>query len=1071
MTEESRAEAAGTELNSREPENPNEPVKDETETLRREIESLRAECSFWREKYEKAVHSMRYRIGGEILQVRKKPHLILLWPWRLLKYLWRHRKRRPHSVPQTEGRMTDLHRRLIEAAADLPRSNGSGYYERSPLRFAIVTDEFMYNYYKDALNLQYVSPENYREVLGSGVDAFLYVSGWYGMQNKDWTESVQRERLPEVLRHARTLGIKIIFQTIEDPSNYEKFLPYARLSDYIFTSAEEKIGDYRRDTGNENVFLLRYGVNPLLHNPVGVGRDTEFGDTVFFAGSWYQKYPERCADARMLFDGVLQAGKRLLIADRNAGAGRTAFQYPEEYRRCIIPGIEHTLLQQAHKLFPWSLNLNSIKASATMCAMRVYEMQALGVPLLSNYSLSVANTFPNVFIAATKEEAAVRLTAMAPEAMLQYRICGIRNMMSACTVYDRLNEIFTQCGIQYSFVSKRVLVICTDERAKKDFAAQEYPHKTQCSQEEFECNGAQGYDFVALFGGGNRYGIYYLLDMINAFKYIDCVYVTKTDGTAYEYIEEMTNRFRTVFSTRKCSHADMLKESLHTEGFALDATELNGLAGTPDLKPSHEALGFYYGIDRLTEGLPVPNGSSYYRRSDCRLAIITDDLSFQTYRDAVNLIYIHPENYREVLDGGVDALLFVTCWQGLGGEWTGVRKPGEKQSRLFEIFDYAKARGIRVLFQSKEDPPYYDSYLEIAKRADVIFTSAAECVDDYMRDTGNPQVYALDYGVNPRIHNPLGCGGQKGYENTVLFAGSWYQRFAERCADAQMIFDGVLEAGKKLVIADRNYANPLKECNFPERYADYVVPAIPYEKLQQAHKLCGWAINLNSVKRSATMCAARTYELQALGCLLLSNDARAVRTLFPGVFIAENKEQVAQILDTVPEEKSKRRAEGIRAVMSGHTVYDKLNFMFEKAYLLYRFAQHGVIVACDEITDGIREDFDKQTYPKKLLLTAEECRGMNVQQRAAYPFLANFGGGCRYGQHYLTDLANGFKYTEAAFVCKKADKEYDYISSLQSPYTAMIDTRKADNSAFLSGGALEGNGLGIDLFEFYGTIK
>ena len=46
-----------------------------------------------------------------------------------------------------------------------------------PLNIAIVTDEFMFNYYNGAFeNLYYVNPDNYKLVFDNHkIDAFLYV--------------------------------------------------------------------------------------------------------------------------------------------------------------------------------------------------------------------------------------------------------------------------------------------------------------------------------------------------------------------------------------------------------------------------------------------------------------------------------------------------------------------------------------------------------------------------------------------------------------------------------------------------------------------------------------------------------------------------------------------------------------------------------------------------------------------------------------------------------------------------------------------------------------------------------
>ena len=46
-----------------------------------------------------------------------------------------------------------------------------------------------------------------------------------------------------------------------------------------------------------------------------------------------------------------------------------------------------------HRLFRWAINVNSVKYSETMFANRVYELQAMGNLLLTNYSMGVNNKF------------------------------------------------------------------------------------------------------------------------------------------------------------------------------------------------------------------------------------------------------------------------------------------------------------------------------------------------------------------------------------------------------------------------------------------------------------------------------------------------------------------------------------------------------------------------------------------------------------------------------------------------------------------------------------------------------
>ena len=130
--------------------------------------------------------------------------------------------------------------------ASIADSNGSGYYRKSKLRVGIITDSFMYNYYDGAVDLVYVTPKGYEEIIDSGIDALLYVSCWLGMREPD-SEGLYEYRpkravelVPQIFAFAKQRGIPCLFQTIEDPPSYKLYLPIAKAADVIITSAASR---------------------------------------------------------------------------------------------------------------------------------------------------------------------------------------------------------------------------------------------------------------------------------------------------------------------------------------------------------------------------------------------------------------------------------------------------------------------------------------------------------------------------------------------------------------------------------------------------------------------------------------------------------------------------------------------------------------------------------------------------------------------------------------------------------------------------------------------------------------
>ena len=445
--------------------------------------------------------------------------------------------------------------RGLETASSIHESNGSSYYGKASLRAGIVTDEFMYNYYKDALDFVYLSPEGYREAIDAGGLSFvLFVSCWHGLgDGTDYNSRDKRAKVRDIFDYARSKGIPTVFQTIEDPTNYEMFLPIAEKADVIFTSDVNMVERYRTDTGNRNVHVLEYGVNPLIHNPVGfLNRHFlmrgKFKDAVFFAGSWYKRYPVRCEDCATLLDGVLDwAFKDLIIADRNSALPaslRADYEYPDEYKPYCVDAIDHALLQRVHKMFDFNVSLSTVKDSDTMCAMRVYEMQALGCLMLSNYALSISSHFPSVFMVSQPREVDCILSGYTRQELINLQVEGIRRMFGSCTVYDRLNTVFDMAGLEYRFPEKAVAIICAPEaqrgEVEKLVAAQSFESIQLCDEARLWGEDRSRFGYVVYADADSLIDPHFVEDAVNAFKYTDCDYVNYGEGglrrSSYDYV-------------------------------------------------------------------------------------------------------------------------------------------------------------------------------------------------------------------------------------------------------------------------------------------------------------------------------------------------------------------------------------------------------------------------------------------------------------------------------------------------------------------------------------------------------
>ncbi|MBN8193756.1 glycosyltransferase [Bacillus sp. NTK074B] len=514
----------------------------------------------------------------------------------------------------------DLYEKVKPLLDQIPDSNGSKYFRHYDVRIGMIADEFLFQAYKGVGNVQYITRQNYSDYADQ-MDILIVASAWKGL-SEEWRglanpkNTKLRQELFHLMQEFRQKGAKIVFYSKEDPVNYDRFIDIAKECDYIFTTAAEKVEDYKVDCQNENVHVLEFGVNPLYHNPIGTRKHTKRNE-VLFAGSWYKKYQHRQEETRMLFDGVLDSGKDLKILDRNYELRNANYFFPKAYLPFIAPAFPHEDLQKLHKLFDWSLNLNSIKYSETMFANRVYELQAIGNLLISNYSVGINNKFPNVFLINDQKEVTEILNRYDEEEVYRQQSHGIRRVMSGETTFDRIEYMMQCIQMPYKKTNRSIAVVVkemTDE-IREVFDMQTYPHKTLYLEGDFTEEIKESTDMVTFFHPLRRYDEFYLEDMVNGFKYTDSDYVTKdsywngesfVEGIEHDYVDRMKDPFRTVFWSDSFSYNQLssLKENmLIPNGYSIDHFEYN--------QGNIKALNKEVKVPELTVIIPIYNNGEH----------------------------------------------------------------------------------------------------------------------------------------------------------------------------------------------------------------------------------------------------------------------------------------------------------------------------------------------------------------------------------------------------------------------------------------------------------------------------
>lgn len=514
----------------------------------------------------------------------------------------------------------DYFSKIEDQLNQIPDSNGSKFFQKRNVNVGIISDEFLYHSYEDVAHLTYLTFDNYKKQ-AKNLDILLVVTTWRGL-NEEWRGvanpfSAVRKQLFEMIAYFKKLGKKVVFYSKEDPISYEKFVDIADKCDYIFTTAVEKVKDYKKDCKNENVFVLEFGVNPLYHNPIGMRKFQKRKD-IFFAGSWLAKYPERQEDTKIMFDGIIEGNREPLIVDRNYSSNDPDYFFPETYIKYIAPSIPHEYVQKVHKLYDWAINLNSVKYSETMFASRVYEMQALGNIVLTNYNVGINNKFPNIFMIHEKKEAGEIINSMSDEEVYSHQMVGIRNVMTNMTTFDRFDYLMNCVGMKNINPIRKVAVLVEqrNEQVEYSFNRQTYEHKELMLVENFNEEIKGKFDFITFFHPDSTYKEYYLEDMINGFKYTDSDYVTKdgyfngseyVQGVEHDYIDTMKNKYRTVFWSASFTASDLLNFNGQVSipnGYSVDPFEYND---TIEIKQVADDSNDY----KLSVIIPVYNNGKY----------------------------------------------------------------------------------------------------------------------------------------------------------------------------------------------------------------------------------------------------------------------------------------------------------------------------------------------------------------------------------------------------------------------------------------------------------------------------
>ena len=438
------------------------------------------------------------------------------------------------------------------------------------------------------------------------------------------------------------------------------------------------------------------------------------------------------------------------------------------------------------------------------------------------------------------------------------------------------------------------------------------------------------------------------------------------------------------------------------------------------------------------------------------IACLFDRFTFDCLSKDVNLIPISKSNWKSILNRpNVDYFFAESIWSGHDGGWKFAMSSFDTTAgnQLREVLKYCKDKKIKTIFWNKEDPVNYDSFIDVAKYFDYIFTSDEHMIESYIRDTGNQNVYPLPFAAQPIIHNPI---RNTLPEYDVCFAGSWYVReHGNRKKDTKLLIDSASDFD--LHIYDRFHGTDNRN-KFPEEYGKYIRGSLSYNEVCMAYRSYKVFLNVNSVNQSPTMFSRRVFEILASSTALISTPSTGmIQMLGDFVSVVKNEDEAKSILNKLLEDNYYRNTLahlGYREVMNKHTYRHRLEYVFDK--INYNFETPKVpLISCitcsnrPYMIDNILKNFNQQNYVNKELILLMQANDENFDKiksdLSKYDnitlvrqlehellgfvfnkgvdiangyYIAKFDDDDMYGPNYLSDGILPFHYTKASVVGK-----------------------------------------------------
>lgn len=285
------------------------------------------------------------------------------------------------------------------------------------LKIALVADTFTTECLSMECRIRALTPKNYEKIIQEWKPDLIFVESVFHGLGGSWRYELAKQ--PKYLRltkptaiyrlvdFAKSHNIPTVFWNKDDGAFFDAFIDVAKVFDYVFTTDNECIERYKKCVPlGVPVNTLTMPYQPIFHHFTGFNF---VRNEACFTGSYYRRIlGERKRFLDMVFDACEDADIRLHVFDRNHDrfSRQFEFKFPKNKQLCVHRGVPHEETARIYKEHVFSLNVNSVTGSETMCSRRLLEILACGGIAVTNPSRAVDRYFREYcHVVATREEA------------------------------------------------------------------------------------------------------------------------------------------------------------------------------------------------------------------------------------------------------------------------------------------------------------------------------------------------------------------------------------------------------------------------------------------------------------------------------------------------------------------------------------------------------------------------------------------------------------------------------------------------------------------------------------------